>query len=123
MRIEVKGRNLPVTDELREQVERRFENVTKQVSPLAILEIELCEERNPANPDGQIAEATLYLKGVTLRAKNASPDLRRSINLVAEELTRQVKRHRDKRRKRREQRASAAAGPLPETPGGESFAI
>jgi putative sigma-54 modulation protein len=123
MRIEVKGRNLPVTDELREQVERRFENVTKQVSPLAILEIELCEERNPANPDGQIAEATLYLKGVTLRAKNASPDLRRSINLVAEELTRQVKRHRDKRRKRREQRASAAGGPLPEAPGGESFAI
>jgi ribosome hibernation promoting factor len=123
MRIEVKGRNLPVTDELREQVERRFENVTKQVSPLAILEIELCEERNPANPDGQIAEATLYLKGVTLRAKNASPDLRRSINLVAEELTRQVKRHRDKRRKRREQRASAASGPLPEAPGGESFAI
>ena len=123
MRIEVKGRNLPVTDELREQVERRFDNVTKQVSPLAVLEIELCEERNPANPDGQIAEATLYLKGVTLRAKNASPDLRRSINLVADELTRQVKRHRDKRRKRREQRASAAAGPLPEAPGGESFAI
>ena len=107
MRIEVKGRNLPVTDELREQVERRFENVTKQVSPLAILEIELCEERNPANPDGQIAEATLYLKGVTLRAKNASPDLRRSINLVADELTRQVKRHRDKRRKRREARAAS----------------
>ena len=123
MRIEVKGRNLPVTDELREQVERRFDKVTKQVSPLAVLEIELCEERNPANPDGQIAEATLYLKGVTLRAKNASPDLRRSINLVADELGRQVKRHRDKRRKRREQRASAAAGPLPEAPGGESFAI
>jgi putative sigma-54 modulation protein len=104
MRIEVKGRNLPVTDELREQVERRFDKVTKQVSPLAVLEIELCEERNPANPDGQIAEATLYLKGVTLRAKNASPDLRRSINLVADELTRQVKRHRDKRRKRSQTR-------------------
>ena len=63
------------------------------------------------------------LKGVTLRAKDASPDLRRSINLVADELTRQVKRHRDKRRKRREQRASASAGPVPEAPGGESFAV
>jgi putative sigma-54 modulation protein len=120
MRIEVKGRNLPVTDELREQVERRFDNVTKQVSPLAVLEIELCEERNPANPDGQIAEATLYLKGVTLRAKNASPDLRRSINLVADELTRQVKRHRDKRRKRREARAATPPAGLPEV-GGESL--
>ena len=117
MRIEVKGRNLPVTDELREQVERRFDRVAKQVSPLAVLEIELCEERNPANPDGQIAEATLYLKGVTLRAKTASPDLRRSITLVADELTRQVKRHRDKRRKRREARAAASNGGLPEASG------
>jgi putative sigma-54 modulation protein len=117
MRIEVKGRNLPVTDELREQVERRFDKVTKQVSALAVLEIELCEERNPANPDGQIAEATLYLKGVTLRAKNASPDLRRSINLVADELTRQVKRHRDKRRKRREARAATPPPGVPEAPG------
>ncbi len=121
MRIEVKGRNLPITDELREQVERRFDRVSRQVSPLAVLEIELCTERNPANPDSQVAEATLYLKGVTLRAKDASPDLRHSVNLVADELARQVKRHRDKRRNRREARASAtgevATEVLPEASG------
>ena len=108
MRIEVKGRNLQVTDELREVVARRFEKVSKQVSEFATLEIELTEERNPANPDQMVAEATLYLKGVTLRAKNASKDSKHSINLVAEELSRQVKRHRDKRRKRRESRALAS---------------
>ena len=86
MRIEVKGRNLQVTDELREVVARRFEKVSKQVSEFATLEIELTEERNPANPDQMVAEATLYLKGVTLRAKNASKDSKHSINLVAEEL-------------------------------------
>ena len=104
MRIEVKGRNLPVTDELREHVTRRFDKIAKQVSELAVLEVEICEERNPANPDREVAEATLYLKGVTLRASDASPDVRHSINLVADELGRQVKRHRDKRRKRREAR-------------------
>ena len=57
MRIEVKGRNLPVTDELRELVFRRFAKVDKQVSELAVLEIELCVERNPAIPDSQVAEA------------------------------------------------------------------
>ena len=41
MRIEVKGRNLPVTDELRENVTRRFDKVGKQVSELAVLEVEL----------------------------------------------------------------------------------
>jgi putative sigma-54 modulation protein len=47
---------------------------------------------------------------VTLRARDASPDIVRSINLCADELHVQVKRHRDKRRRRREQRAAAAAG-------------
>jgi putative sigma-54 modulation protein len=125
MRIEVKGRNLQVTDELRELVARRFEKVDKQVSDLATLEVELSEERNPANPDQMVAEATLYLKGVTLRAKNASKDSRHSINLVADELARQVKRHRDKRRKRREQRAGAAqaAQPAPEAEEGAPTAF
>jgi putative sigma-54 modulation protein len=125
MRIEVKGRNLQVTDELREVVARRFEKVDKQVSDLATLEIELSEERNPANPDHMVAEATLYLKGVTLRAKNASRDSKHSINLVADELARQVKRHRDKRRKRREQRAGAgeASPPLGEAEGGAATAF
>jgi putative sigma-54 modulation protein len=71
-----------------------------------VLEVELFEERNPANPDSQVAEATLHLKGVTLRAQESSRDLKHSINLISEELARQVKRHRDKRRRRREQRAA-----------------
>jgi len=125
MRIEVKGRNLQVTDELREVVAKRFEKVDKQVSELATLEVELSEERNPANPEHMVAEATLYLKGVTLRAKNASRDSKHSINLVADELARQVKRHRDKRRRRREQRAGAAevTPPVNETEDGAATAL
>ena len=73
MQIEVKGRaGVPVTDELKELVERRFERVARQVSPLAVLQIELQEERNPANPHCHVAEATLHLKGVTLRAVERS---------------------------------------------------
>jgi ribosome hibernation promoting factor len=109
MRIDVKGRNLPVSDELRDHVAKRFRKVERQVSELAWLEVELFEERNPAIPDSQVAEATLALKGVTLRARGASPDIVRSINLVSDELCRQVKRHRDKRRNRREARGAAAA--------------
>jgi putative sigma-54 modulation protein len=124
MRIEVKGRNLPVTEELREHVAKRFHKIAKQVSELAVLEIEVCKERNPANPENMVAEATPYMKGVTLRAKDASRDLNHSVNLVAEELGRQVKRHRDKRRKRREQRAAAASPQLPpDAAGGQLPAV
>jgi len=109
MRIEVKGRNLPVSDDLREHVVKRFRKVSKQVSELAELEIELFEEQNPAIADSQVAEATLHLKGVTLRARDCSPEMVRSINMVSDEISVQVKRHRDKRRRRREARAAAPA--------------
>ena len=111
MHIEVKGRNCPVTPEIRRRVERRFDKVARQVSDLARLEVELHEERNPANPDSQVAEATLELKGTKLRAREASRDMEHSVNLVADDLARQVKRHRDKRRARRDARAAAEVQP------------
>jgi putative sigma-54 modulation protein len=111
MRIEVKGRNVTVTDELKEHVQRRFRKIDRQVSELALAEVELSEERNPAIADSQVAECTLHLKGVTLRARDRSPDITHSINLIADELAIQVKRHRDKRRKRRESRASSGSVP------------
>ena len=104
MLIDVKGRNTPVTDELRDLVERRFRKVANQVSDLARLEVELLEERNPAIAASQVAEVTLHLKGVTLRAREAAGDMRHAVIECSEELARQVKRHRDKRRRRREAR-------------------
>jgi putative sigma-54 modulation protein len=104
MRIEVRGRNMEVTDELREHVQKRFARLARQVSELATLEVELCEERNPSVADSQIAEATLYLKRATLRAREASPEMIHSIHELAEDLRRQVKRHRELRRGRRQAR-------------------
>lgn len=100
MRIEVRGRNVGVDDELREHVLKRFRRVGRQVSELAMLEVIVWEERNPAIADSQVAEATLRLKGVTLHAKEASPEMAHSVHELAEDIRRQVKRHREKRRKR-----------------------
>jgi putative sigma-54 modulation protein len=108
MQIEIKGRNIPVSDDLRKHAERRLRKVSRQVSKLARLEIELLQERNPRVADHEVVEATLYLKGVTLRARDSSPQMLHSLNLVVDELARQVKRHRDRRRRRRETRAALA---------------
>jgi ribosome hibernation promoting factor len=108
MQIDVKGRNVPVTDEIRAHLERRLTKVARQVSDLARLEVEISKERNPRVSDCQVAEATLYLKGVTLRARDASPEMLHSLNLMVDELARQVKRHRDKLRHRREAHAATA---------------
>jgi putative sigma-54 modulation protein len=108
MQIEMKGRNVPVPDDLRRHAEDRLRKVSRQVSELARLEIELLRERNPRVADHEVVEATLYLKGTTLRARDASPQMLHSLNLVVDELARQVKRHRDRRRRRRETRAALA---------------
>jgi putative sigma-54 modulation protein len=104
LRIEVRGRNREVTDELRRHVEKRFARIGEQVSEHAVLEVELSEERNPRIADREVVQATLHLRRMTLRAREASPEVLHSIHEVAEDLRRQVKRHREKRRKRHQTR-------------------
>jgi putative sigma-54 modulation protein len=116
MRIEVSGRNVPVTESLRERVEKRFEKIARQVSELATLEVELSEEHKRGTADDQVVTAALHLKGVTLRAHAASPDMAHSINACGDGLAVQVKRHREKRRKRRATRAAQAAASQPAAP-------
>jgi putative sigma-54 modulation protein len=89
-------------------VQKRFQRVGKQVSELATLDVEIYEERNPSIADSQVAEATLRLKGVTLRAREASPEMMHTIHELAEDIRRQVKKHRELRRKRRRTRRAVA---------------
>ena len=108
MRIEIRGRNMEVTEELREHVRKRFARVARQVSELATLEVELREERNPSITDRYVAEANLYLKGKTIHAEEASPEMLKSIHELSEDVRRQVKRHREKRRARAKTGARSA---------------
>jgi putative sigma-54 modulation protein len=108
MRIEIRGRNVEITDELREHVLKRFQRIGRQVSELATLDVEVYEERNPAIADSQVAEATLRLKGVTLRARECSPSMGHTIHELAEDVRRQVKKHREQRRKRSRTRRAVA---------------
>ena len=109
MRIQMKGRGGATADEeLLSRVEKKLGKVARQVSPLAELTVELREERNPGAAESQVAEGALKLKGVTLRATERSNDMGHSVNLMADDLARQVKKHRDKRRGRREAHKAAA---------------
>lgn len=103
MQIELTGTNVEITDGLRELVQRRLDKVGRQVSELAVCEVILAEERNPSIRDSQKAEAILVLKGATLNAKAAAPEMHSALGEVAGDLQRQVEKLRDKRiGKRRE---------------------
>lgn len=100
MEIEIVGRDFEVDEEVREQLHKRFDRVGRQVPEHARLEVVLREEANPSITDKHVAEATLRLKGVTLHAEERSPQMAHSIKALSLDIRRQVKRHRELRRKR-----------------------
>jgi putative sigma-54 modulation protein len=101
MQLQVKGKNLEVSDSIRSYAERKLSKLDKQLSRLVRVEVELAVEKNPSIKANQVAEATVWLKGHTLRAREASRDMKASIDELTEKLLRQVKDERDKRTAKR----------------------
>jgi putative sigma-54 modulation protein len=82
---------------MREYAERKLAKIGKQLAEQTQVELELSEQRNPSIAASHVAEATIFTKGPTLRAREASPDMKASIDQLAEKLERQVKRYRERR--------------------------
>jgi putative sigma-54 modulation protein len=102
MQLNVKGKNLQVSDSIRDYAERKLSKLDKQVHELTRIEIELAVEKNPSVADNQVAEATVWLKGHTLRAREATRDMKASIDELTEKLVRQIREERDKKTSRRQ---------------------
>jgi putative sigma-54 modulation protein len=97
MRLQVKGKNVEVTPSMRAYAERKLAKLGKQLSEQTQVELELSQQRNPSIAASHVAEATIFTKGPTLRAREASPDMKASIDQLVEKLERQVKRYRERR--------------------------
>jgi putative sigma-54 modulation protein len=97
MRLQVKGKNVEVTPSIREYAERKLAKLGKQLAEQTQVEVELSQQRNPSIAASQVAEATVFTKGPTLRAREASPDMKASIDQLVDKLARQVKRYRERR--------------------------
>jgi putative sigma-54 modulation protein len=97
MELQVKGRNLEVTDSIRSYVERKLRKLERRTRPDTRVEIELAVEKNPSIAESQVAEATVHVKGHTLRARESARDMKAAIDELADKLVRQVTDIRDKR--------------------------
>jgi putative sigma-54 modulation protein len=97
MQLQIKGKNLDVSDSIRAYAEKKLAKLDRMVHQDAEVEIELAVEKNPSVADNQVAEATVRLKGHTLRAREATGDMKASIDELSEKLLRQVKEEREKK--------------------------
>ena len=100
MRLQVKGKNVEVSESIRTYAERKLSKLEKKLPEPTQVELELAVERNASIAANHVAEATIWTKGPTLRAREASGDMKASIDQLVEKLERQVIRYRDKRRRR-----------------------
>ena len=98
MRLQVKGRNLEVSEQIRQYAEEKMGKLDRLVSDPTRVELELAVEKNPSIAENHVAEATVWTKGPTLRARESSSDMKASIDQLVGKLERQVKRYREKRR-------------------------
>jgi putative sigma-54 modulation protein len=109
MRLQVKGKNLEVSDSIRSYAEQKLGKLTKQLPAEVQVEVELAVEKNPSIRANQVAEATVFTKGHPLRAREATSDMRASIDALTDKLMREVKTYREKRRQEPRRRAAQNA--------------
>src|ERR687897_3688136 len=114
MRLQVKGRNVEVSDSIRRYAEEKLGRLERQLSDPTQVELELAIEQNPSISDDHVAEATIWTKGPTLRARETSTAFEASIDQLVTKLERQVKRYREKRSRRESGRRGN--GYVPEEP-------
>ena len=109
MNLQVKGRNVEVSDQIRQYAEDKLAKLDRLVKDPTRVELELAVEKNPSISDNHVAEATVWTKGPVLRAREASGDMKASIDQLVDKLERQVKRYREKKRPRKHDRPDGAA--------------
>jgi putative sigma-54 modulation protein len=95
--IVVKGRNISVTEALERYAFEKVARVRKffdDERSVSRAEVELIHERNPSISEPEVAEATLFINGAVLKAREASVDMYASIDRMSDKLERQVRRYR-----------------------------
>jgi putative sigma-54 modulation protein len=105
MRLQVKGKNLEISDSIRSYAEQKLGKLDKQLGDMVQVELELMVERNPSIRENQVAEATVFTKGHPLRVRQATKDMRASIDGLSTKLLREVKEYQEKRRREPRRRA------------------
>src|SRR5919201_1539356 len=109
MQLRVKGKNVEVTETIRAYAEEKLGKLERHLNDPTRVELELAVERNRSIADNHVAEATVWTRGPVLRARESSSDMKASIDQLADKLSRQVVRYREKRRRRNGHRTADAA--------------
>jgi ribosomal subunit interface protein len=110
--IVVKGRKTEVPERFRKHVAEKLklEKIQKLDGKVISLDVEVSKEPNPRQADrSDRVEITLHSRGPVIRAEAAASDVYAALDLAADKLESQLRKHHDKRYTRRGTRRISAA--------------
>ncbi len=98
MKLVIHGKNIEVTDAIREYVQQKIEKAASHYQSLTTeIDVHLSVEKNPRITPSQNAEVTLYVNGSVIRAEESSENLYASIDLVSDKIARQLRKYKERR--------------------------
>ncbi len=98
MKLVIQGKNIEITDAIREYVNQKIEKAVSHFQSLTTeVDIHLSVARNPRINPKQTAEVTIYANGSVIRAEESTESLYASIDLVADKIARQLRKFKEKR--------------------------
>ena len=107
MRISINAKNMAVSDSMQERIEKKLSKLDRYFRGEADAQVKLSQERGARN----IAEVTLVIDGVQLRAQEITADMYQSVDRAADKIDRQIRRHRTKLGKKADPAALEALAP------------
>lgn len=114
MKLVIQGKNIEITDSIRDYVQQKIEKAVQHFHALTTeVDVHLSVARNPRISPKQTAEVTIYANGTVVRAEESSESLYASIDLVADKISRQLRKFKEKRNARTPIKTSEALDNTP----------
>ncbi len=95
MKVIISGKNIEVSDYLRNVVDKKARKLERYFRPDTEMQVTLSIEKSR-----HIAEVTILCDGIVLRGEEATGDMYSSIDVVLKKLERQMRKHRTRLEKR-----------------------
>jgi putative sigma-54 modulation protein len=101
MKLVIQGKNIEITEAIHDYVQQKISKAVNHFKHLTNeVDVNLSVARTHRSNPKQSAEVTLYINGAVVRAEESSENLYASIDLVANKITRQLRRYKEKRQDR-----------------------
>ena len=97
MHLIVQGKNVEVTDWLRQYVQKKVRRLDRYLPGIQEARVELSVSRARNSEHRQVVQVTLRSNGTILRAEERSADMQASIDAVMDKMVRQIDRYKGRR--------------------------